>query len=1289
MKVKEEWEKESKWFVPTKAFTFILAHKDKKILTVVGNPGMGKSMLLHQTALFLKDIEGYSVFSCRGPSDLISQFRKDTKQVFVLDDACGKYKLVQSKVDQWNQYETRIARILESTTVVILVSCRSDIFKDTQCQSLLIFSGCRCDLNDGECAIDKQEKLKMAIRSFSQKTISEVRSDLDSFNMLPLLCRLYLNRKTWNSVKFLYDPFRLYNDELQGFYDEVDKSKWCSLFLCVIHNGCINQAILMDESESDFSKTFKIIFAQFGLNADNSRQIVLESLDGLVNIYLKKRDNEFHVLHDELLGFLCYYFGKHQEQLMINYADSEIIRDRTLLQSFRSISQEFTIIIKNQNENDYLERLVKDMLSGNINDVLYNHQMIHKDFRSKLVSHLQKLDDEDLTVTNILSNFVWDENEKPFQIVPVNFACKYGFRELFDLFLSKTKDINAYEGNNIPLITACRKGDTYMTGLLLEKGADVNQIDVLGGSPLLWSCVRGNADIIKMILDKGADITYLDVCSKSSPLIWLCLGEFLYHYESAHIIESFQSTLSADESKPVEKINEHFFTQEHIIDMFFTVLRNGYLRGCIVAKEKYVLSKVQRIKNDIQNILKIISRETIEIDDDLKDKPYTTYNQTSTFIDIMSLFLDRGIDIDKSSIGGITALAFACMIDSTHSQSVRYLLSKGATVNKNDKGGTYPLHIAMRHGNEGLVKLLINNGANVNLPVDGISPIDWAISKQNMSIVDCLINAGANLDKRYENGATLLHFAIKSDNDELLKSLLRGGISVNCENYSGETPLMIAVNRCLVNVITILIKEGAEADICNSKGISSLMLASSKGDFDIVNMMFRNTQFTPNRTVDCLFSACRNSYLKLVGFLLDRGFDINLTEPNHGNTCLLEASRDGYSPTVALLLDKEANVNASNRARDTPLTVASMNGHTTIVRLLIAKKADMYRSNKKGECALIVACKNNHLEIVKVLIDNGCNIECTEKTKKQTCLSVASYHGYEKIVAFLIDHGADVNTKTDERDTPLKLASANNHFNIVKMLIEHKAYINFRDTEGSTPLSGAICSGNDNMVAYLIEHEANVNIKDSKGVTPLMLAASNGHYNIVKMLVESRADITLKNKEGFTCVSKASDHGKGKILEYFIEKGANVNIPNKEGNTPLMLAASKGHLHIVKMLLKHQAGVTIWEGKGLKNKLLFLIHERAINKANNTGDSSLMLASKNGHAPIVQMLLNNGANMYMKNKEGLSSFSLAQKNKRFKVMDILRQNEPYSYSFSDNSFLYLFLADLFIYILGLYFYEHV
>ncbi|XP_071124326.1 serine/threonine-protein phosphatase 6 regulatory ankyrin repeat subunit B-like [Mytilus edulis] len=1101
--------------------------------------------------------------------------------------------------------------------------------------------------------------------------------------MFPLSCKLYKDRKIGKSSRFFHNPFKFYKEELDNFYEEVDRMRCCFLFLCVLHSGCLNEAILMENADSDdFSRTLKIIFSNFRLDSKMSPKRILDILDTLLNTYLKKKNGQYYVIHDRLFDFLCYYFGQRYQSLVISYSDSEIIRDRTLLKSLETslqnfietTPQEFTILIDKKYENEYIERLIQDMLSGYIDDVLYNHQVGHKDFRDRLLIHLQELDDDDVTVTCVLSEFVLDENERTSQLLPLNFACKYGYRELFNFFLSKTKDVNAYEGNNIPLITACRKGDKYMTGLLLEKGADVNQTDALGCSPLLWSCVDGNLDIIRMLLSKGADIDNMDDNSKSSPLVWVCCGEFLWLRASRDLGGKICSSSHANEFAAfvVENINDQFCTHEHFIETCITILTIGHLKGRMHAKEQLLKDTPQDFESTLSKGMEIIKGEEIENNDDsLTGK--NTNNQTQPFIEIMNLFLDRGVDIDKPSKGGLTAFAFACIVGiNKDSQSINYLLSKGACVNIHDINGIYPLHFVIGNEREDLVKLLIKNnalinchglsplvsaintknvsivnilithkadinirlengstllhyaiqfdnanlintllkagisvncedrqgntplidavryglekicvilikeGANVNTSNDDKeTPLMLAIDEENISIVNILIEQGADINIRSTHGSTLLHYAIQFNNADLINTLLKAGISVNCEDGQGNTPLMIAAHYSLANIADILIKEGAKVDTCNNNGTSLLMIASSNNDVDILEMIkTKKEQYQKYQTIEPLFSACINDNQEVASLLLQTNCDINIPREN-GNTCLFEASDKGLESMVSLLIEKGAKVNTSNNAGDTPLTVASTKGHTAIVRLLITAKGDMYQSNKNGESSPILACLHNHLEVVKVFLDNGWNIESVEMKTKQTCLSVASCNGNDKIVAYLVEQGADVNSQSNIGNTPLTLAASKNHLNIVQILIEHKADVNIRNEKGSTSLSLASSKGFDEIVACLIEHEANVNTQSNIGTTPLMLAASKGHFNIVKKLIVSKADVNIQNDKGSTCLSLASSKGFDNIVTYLIDQKASINTANSDGDSPLMLASKNGHISTVKKLLENGAKADI------------------------------------------------------------------------------------------------------------------
>ena len=76
------------------------------------------------------------------------------------------------------------------------------------------------------------------------------------------------------------------------------------------------------------------------------------------------------------------------------------------------------------------------------------------------------------------------------------------------------------------------------------------------------------------------------------------------------------------------------------------------------------------------------------------------------------------------------------------------------------------------------------------------------------------------------------------------------------------------------------------------------------------------------------------------------------------------------------------------------------------------------------------------------------------------------------------------------RSTPLIYAIILNKFEIVKFLIDDGANVNTKGGSGKTPLMYAIILNNFEIVKFLINHGANVNTGDNDGKTPLMYALS-------------------------------------------------------------------------------------------------------------------------------------------------------------------------------------------------------
>ena len=86
--------------------------------------------------------------------------------------------------------------------------------------------------------------------------------------------------------------------------------------------------------------------------------------------------------------------------------------------------------------------------------------------------------------------------------------------------------------------------------------------------------------------------------------------------------------------------------------------------------------------------------------------------------------------------------------------------------------------------------------------------------------------------------------------------------------------------------------------------------------------------------------------------------------------------------------------------------------------------------------------------------------------------------------------------------------------------------------------------------------------------TPLMLAAFNGHTGIVEALIQAGADVNRRDEIGRTALMFASTGAFPETVQALIQNGAAVNI-NDHGErwTPLMWAAAEGHAEVVKVLL--------------------------------------------------------------------------------------------------------------------------
>ena len=148
---------------------------------------------------------------------------------------------------------------------------------------------------------------------------------------------------------------------------------------------------------------------------------------------------------------------------------------------------------------------------------------------------------------------------------------------------------------------------------------------------------------------------------------------------------------------------------------------------------------------------------------------------------------------------GVTALW--CAVAAELFDIAKLIVEKGANINHSSINNSSPLRVACLIGNLNIVQYLLKHDADLTIAyMNKNSCLMVACSRGNIPIVKCLIKKGADLDFEDEHGATALHIATQTGNVELVKLLIDNGATCKKNNFN-VTPLMIAAAHGKVKVV--------------------------------------------------------------------------------------------------------------------------------------------------------------------------------------------------------------------------------------------------------------------------------------------------------------------------------------------------------------------------------------------------------------------------------------------------------------------------------------------------------
>ena len=426
--------------------------------------------------------------------------------------------------------------------------------------------------------------------------------------------------------------------------------------------------------------------------------------------------------------------------------------------------------------------------------------------------------------------------------------------------------------------------------------------------------------------------------------------------------------------------------------------------------------------------------------------------------------LQQRVDVNVPEADGTTALHWA--VHQNDLDLAERLIRAGAKVNaKNDYGAT-PMSEAAVAANTEMLERLLKAGADVESPnADGQTALMVVARTSRVDAAQALLRRGADVNAVEQwRGQTALMWAAAQRQPAMVKALVAAGADVNARSKvnnwqrqvtaepraiyrpaGGLTPLLYAAREGCVDCARSLADAGADLNLADPEQVSPLLLAILNGHFDLAAYLIQkganpgkwdwygrtplyaavdlNTlprggrpdqpsldATTSLQIIEQLLAAGANPnpQLKLappfrnVGN--DRGLDGLLTI---GATPLLRAAKALDAPAIRILLEHGANLSLANTRGVTPVMAAAG---------LVSVDADT-----RG-FYLTEDVQQRSIESLRLLLAAGADINAKDGQRGLTPLHEAARWGWNDVVRFLVEHGANLDAKDNRGMTPVDSA---------------------------------------------------------------------------------------------------------------------------------------------------------------------------------------------------------------------------------------------------------------------------
>lgn len=312
---------------------------------------------------------------------------------------------------------------------------------------------------------------------------------------------------------------------------------------------------------------------------------------------------------------------------------------------------------------------------------------------------------------------------------------------------------------------------------------------------------------------------------------------------------------------------------------------------------------------------------------------------------------------------------------------------------------------------------------------------------------------------------------------------------------------------------------------------------------------------------------------------------------------------------------------------------------------------------KSGETPLISAISSYDDELVKFVLQRGADPDSRD-VEQMTPLMQAVRVESESIVEILLQKGADVDAPV-HKWTPLHRAVELAHVPIMRLLISRGADIEARSPKDYSPSSSASLLRPSVSTTSTSTHSSDS--EHTRGLTPLLRACALGNLEPVHLLLDRGASIEARNPTSLTPLMTASEAGHLQLIDLLLRRGASVHASDDFGWKPVhraLVPGGEASTCCAQLLLDNAAEIDARclhrktplhhaIGRGDVHMVLFLLEKGAgIDTRDMAERTPLHTAIEERNEAVVRILLEKGADTTAMEKSGRDALATAKETQR-------------------------------------------